>query len=119
MYCHCQCHILSLCVCAACKIPAVVSMMEMLRCIFHFFYFSSKKFRLFEQVLDRLVKPEVETVGHEVDQKSTLWRKLKQCCRTRWVEKVDSFDSFASLFDVVVYTLQEIAENKRDSIGYP
>ena len=32
---------------------------------------------------------------------------------------MDSFDSFASLFDVVVYMLQEMAENKRDSIRYP
>ena len=31
LYCHCQAHMLSLCVCAACKIPAVTSMMEMAR----------------------------------------------------------------------------------------
>jgi len=31
VYCHCQAHMLSLCVCAACKIPAVTSMMEMAR----------------------------------------------------------------------------------------
>ena len=87
------------------------------RYVFHFFDFSSKKFLLFEKVLDRLFKP--SAVGNEVDKESTFWRKLNQCCRTRWVEKVDSFDSFASLFDVVVETLQEIAENSRDSIGYP
>ncbi len=87
------------------------------RYVLHFFDFSSKKFLLFEEVLDRLFKP--TTVGNEVDKESTFWRKLKQCCRTRWVEKVDSFDSFASLFNVVVETLQEIAENRQDSIRYP
>ena len=33
IYCHCQAHALSLCVCAACKIPTVTSMMEMARYI--------------------------------------------------------------------------------------
>ena len=50
LYCHCQAHCLSLCVCASCKLPAITSMMELARYVYYFFELSPKRNKLFDEV---------------------------------------------------------------------
>ena len=40
-------------------------------------------------------------------------RKLKDCCRTRWIEKLDSFYIFTSLYKAIVVALSTVAFNGR------
>ena len=112
LYCHCQCHSLSLCVCSACKMPAILNMMAVVRSIFHFFDFSPKRHNLLIHNIDKMHK------GKEVDDIARR-EKLKNCCRTRWVEKVDSFETFSNLYHAVVETLFQISSNDHTSKGYP
>ena len=104
LYFHCQCHSLSLCVCFACKMPAVLNMMAVVRSIYHFFDLSPKRFSLLVSNIDKVYKGE----GKDDVAKR---EKLKNCCRTRWVEKADSFATFANLYHAVVETIYQISSN--------
>ena len=68
--CHCQAHILNLCIARACKITSVVVMMNKIRCIEFFGY--PKRMELLLKLTDESDIPNVEK------------KNLKDCCRTRW-----------------------------------
>ena len=97
-YCHCQCHSLSLCVCFSCKLLAVVNMMNKLRCVQEFFEYPKRAEELEKKIL--LLLPTEEKR-----------RKLKNCCRTRWLEKIESFDIFTEMYPAVVASLTYISTN--------
>ena len=98
IYCHCQSHSLSLCVCYACKMPVVVNMMNKIRCVEEFFSNSPKRTDLLCSMIDLHITGSQKT-------------KLKNCCRTRWVEKVDSFQIFSSLYPAILSSLSSVSEN--------
>ena len=54
--CHCQAHLLNLCVVSACKINSVV-MMNMLRCVQEFFDFP-KRLSLLLEMIDKCDRPQ-------------------------------------------------------------
>ena len=41
-------------------------------------------------------------------------KKLKDCCRTRWIEEVDSFDIFSLLFKAIILALSTVAMNENE-----
>ena len=96
----------------ACKMPDVLNMMAVVRSTSHFFDFSPKRFSLLVSNMDKVYKGE----GKDDVAKR---EKLKNCCRTRWVEKADSFATFANLYHAVVETIYQISSNDRNSEGYP
>jgi hypothetical protein len=63
-----------------------------------FFEYSPKKQTVHEKLID-------ETVNDE-----TSRTKLKQLCRTRWVEKHDAFSVFLDFFPAIVQTLEHFAK---------
>ena len=94
--CHCQAHILNLCIARACKITSV--MMNKIRCMQELFDYP-KRMELLLKLTDESDIPNVEK------------KKLKDCCRTRWVQRVDSFEIFLQMFKVVCRALNHISEN--------
>ena len=72
----CHCHLLNFCVVSACKINFVVVMMNKHRCVQDFFDFP-KRLSLLLEIIDACDPPQIKK------------KKLKDCCRTRWVQRVD------------------------------
>ena len=62
-----------------------------------FFAYSPKKQTVHEKLID-------ETANDE-----TSRTKLKQLCRTRWVERHDAFSVFLDFFPAIVQTLEHFA----------
>ena len=98
--CHCQAHLLNLCVVSACKINSVVVMMNKLRCVQEF----PKRLSLLSGMIDECDLPQIKK------------KRLKDCCRpTRWVQRVESFTIFLDLFKVICDALSHISENVGDN----
>ena len=77
MYVHCAAHRLNLCVVSACSIQAFKNAESYVGEIARFFSFSPKRQRLLEKAI-------------ETSSRTHKTRKLKDSCRTRWVERIDS-----------------------------
>ena len=75
-YMHCAAHQLNLAVVSACNIQAFKSAESTIGDIARFFQFSSKRQRLLDKALE------------ETSSKS---KKLKDFCRTRWIQRIDSY----------------------------
>ena len=90
-YTHCAAHQLNLAVVSACKVQAFRSAESTIGEIARFFKFSSKRQRLLDRALE-------ET--------SSKPKKLKDSCRTRWIERVDSYIVFHELLPAVLMTLR-------------
>ena len=77
-YFHCAAHRLNLAVVSACKNQAFMNVEAYIGDIARFFAFSPKRQRLFDKTMDKFL-PEAKA------------RKLKDACRTRWVQRIDSY----------------------------
>ena len=93
MYTHCAAHQL---IVAACKIQAFRNTESCIGEIARFFKFSPKRQRLFDKVMDSM-------------NTSPKAKKLKDACRTRWIERIDSYIVFLELIPSVNITLQAIS----------
>ena len=93
MYFHCSAHRLNLAVVSACKIPAFKNAEAYLGEIARFFGSSAKRQRLLDTAVDKMTTP-------------TKAKKLKDACRTRWVQRIDSYAVFEELLPAVHTTLQ-------------
>lgn len=101
----CCLHSLNLVICHACKISSIQNMMDSCRELFSFFDNSPKRQNFLEVVTDALA-PEVSK------------RKLKNLCKTRWIERHTAFEIFC-LYEYLVITLNEICDSSRDDRFYP
>ena len=90
---HCAAHHLNLAVVAACKIQAFNSAESYLGEIARFFNFSAKKQRLLDKAI-------------EASDSMPKAKKLKDACRTRWVESFDSHAVFLELLPAVHLSLE-------------
>lgn len=77
LYTHCAAHRLNLCVVKCCSIREVDNMMQTADAVAHFFINSPKRQVLLETRIDNLPR-----------------KKLKEMCRTRWVECHEAFTVF-------------------------
>ena len=90
IYVHCAAHRLNLAVVSACKIQAVKNVDAYIGEIARFFQFSPKRQLLLDKAIDKGCAP----------------KKLKDACRTRWIERIDSYTVFLELMPAVYMTLQ-------------
>ena len=96
IYSHCAAHQLNLAVVSACKIQAFQNTESCIGEMTRFFKFSAKRQRLLDRALD-IVTP----VTHA--------KKLKDACRTRWIQRIDSYTVFLELLPAVHTALEAIS----------
>ncbi len=93
LYHHCAAHRLNLAVLSACKILAFRNTESYIGEMARFFRFSGKRQRLLDKAIDS-VCPKAHA------------KKLKDNCKTRWIEHIDSYTIFLELLPAVHTTLQ-------------
>lgn len=96
----CAAHQLNRCVVMACTIPSVRNMMGTADQVVRFFEFSPRKQVVLEEQLD------IFTAS------ATSRSKLKELCRTRWVERHDAFAIFLELLPAISEALEIFAKHK-------
>lgn len=92
---HCQSHRLNLCVVKACSVPQIRNASGVVSEIAKFFNYSPKRQHFIEDVIES-VSPAAKKV------------KLKDLCRTRWVERIDSYLVFYDLYPAIMATMNAI-----------
>ena len=93
VYTHCAAHRLNLCVVKCCSIREVNNMMQTADKVACFFKYSPKRQLALEAWVDDFFPEEKR-------------KKLKEMCRTRWVERHEAFEVFSDLFLPVVCCLE-------------
>ena len=96
VYTHCAAHRLNLCIVKCCNICEINNMMQIADKIAHFFKYSPKRQRALEVWIDDLFPEEKR-------------KKVKEMCRTRWVERHEAFEVFSDLFLPIVCCLEKIS----------
>ncbi len=96
VYTHCAAHRLNLCVVKCCDIREVNNMMQTADAVARFFSNSPKRQLALETWVDNIFQDEKR-------------KKLKELCRTRWVERHEAFEIFSDLFLPTVSCLEAIA----------
>ena len=99
MYFHCAAHHLNLSVVSACSIQAFKNAESYVGEIARFFSFSAKRQRLLDKA--------IEAFNH-----TSKAKKLKDSCRTRWVERIDSYAVFLELFPALHTCLQAMGRSQ-------
>ena len=89
LYTHCFSHQLNLSIQKGCSIPSVRDMLESVKDICYFFKFSPPRL----EYLDRSIKKYFSCESTQA--------RLKDVCRTRWVERVKGLSQFEELFVAV------------------
>lgn len=106
LYTHCAAHRLNLCVVKCCSIREVSNMMETADKIARFFSNSPKR----QLSLERWI--------HDIFFEEEKRTKLKEMCRTRWVERHEAFEVFSDLYLPIVCCFEAISRStewNRDS----
>ena len=99
-YVHCAAHQLNLAVVSACSIQALRQAESTIGEVARFFKFSAKRQRLLDRALEG--KP----------------KKLKDACRTRWIQRIDAYAVFLELLLAIHTTLQAMASpNQFPNLG--
>ena len=96
LYIHCASHRLNLCVMQCCKISEVSNVMETVGSIARFFNNSPKRQIALEGWITSVFPTEEKR------------RKLKDLCRTRWIERHDAFDVFVDLYVAIVSCFEDL-----------
>lgn len=96
LYIHCAAHQLNLAIVSACRIQAFRNTESCIGEIARFFHYSAKRQRLLDKSICQAT-PEAKA------------KKLKDVCRTRWVQRTDSYVVFLELLPAVHMTMQAIA----------
>ena len=96
LYIHCASHQLNLAVMSACKIQAFKNVESCLGEISRLFSFSPKRQKLLDKAIVSL------------NDSSITAKKLKDGCRTRWVERIDLYATFLELLPAVVLAFEAI-----------
>ena len=91
VYTHCTAHVLNLCIVKAMSIVSVRNMIGTLKDIYLFFHASPKRQQQLEQRI------------------SGQKHKLKNLCKTRWVERQEALHTFADIYGAIVETFDHIS----------
>ena len=100
-YTHCHSHQLNLCIVKACSIPQIRNTGGLISEIAKIFNYSPKCQNFFERVI-------------EVEAPNESKKKLKDLCRTRWVQRIDSYTAFYDLYPSVIKTMEAIDTRSSD-----
>lgn len=95
-YTHCQSHQLNLCVVKACSIPQIRNASGVISEISKFFNYSPKRQHFFEHII-------------QIESPNETKTKLKDLCRTRWVQRIDSYTVFYDLYPCIIKTMEAIS----------
>jgi len=91
----CCLHSLNLVICHSSKIQAVKNMIDNCQQAFLYFHNSPKRQRFLEHIIQRLCPPTKKT-------------KINGLCKTRWVERHDTFSTILELYPYLVKTWEQI-----------
>ena len=92
-YTHCQAHQLSLCVVKACSVTPIKNATNIAK----FFSYSPKR--------QWFLESSMSSTG------SINKSKLKDVCKTRWIERVDSYSVFFELYSFIIQVMEDICCN--------
>lgn len=98
----CCLHSLNLAICHACEMRSIQNMLDTCRELYSFFDNSPKRQALLNMVIDVLAQGE------------TKKRRLKNLCKTRWVERHTTFQTIFDLYHYIVMALDEIYDPSDD-----
>ena len=98
-YTHCCSHRLNLVVAESCSIQDVRNVLDQIKELSFFFNFSEPH----QKMLDLSIE------NHAPD---CLKKKLKNVCRTRWVEQITGLDDFEDLYISIVFCLESVSINE-------
>ena len=104
LYTHCSCHRLNLAVVASCGEQRVRNLTTNIKEVSYFFNLLVPRKNCLE---DKILLYCTESLKH----------KLKDVCRTRWVERIEGMDVFEEFFVPVYYSLLVVKENN-DTVHY-
>ena len=104
VYHHCAAHRLNLAVVSACKIPAFKNTESYIGEMARFFQFSAKRQRLLDKAIDKACP-------------SARAKKLKDTCKTRWIQHIDSYAVFLELLSAVNMALQAMVGFDHPNLG--
>ena len=96
LYTHCQSHQLNLCIVKACSVPHIRNANGVISEIAKFFNYSPKRQRFFEHVIESVAPDEKK-------------KKMKDLCRTRWIQRIDTYVVFYDLYPAIVKTMESIS----------
>ena len=102
----CCLHSLNLVICHVCQIKSIQNMMDSCRELYSFFDNSPKRQVCLNAVIGAL-SPENKK------------RRLKNLCKTRWIERHSTFETIFDLYEYIVITLDEICDPTDDDRYYP
>ena len=105
IYVHCNSHRLNLAVGKSCTVSLVAHVMTKIKHISYFFNFSQKR----QQTLSMNIEKYCPT---------STYTKLKDVCRTRWVERITGLDLFQELYIAIYVTLEEMKLNLERWFNY-
>ena len=105
VYVHCNCHVLNLSIVKACSLPQIRNMAGNVTEVANFFNYSPKRQRLFEKVID-------------VNQTESHRQKLHDLCRTRWIERHLTYETFTELYQSIVDTLDVMLDEADNAEQY-
>ena len=88
-YIHCNAHVLNLAIVSSCSLPPIRNMAGNVMETAKFFNFSPKRQRLFEKVILK-------------NQPEARKQKLRDLCRTRWVQHHEAYEAFTELYPSVI-----------------
>ena len=98
IYTHCYSHRLNLAICDSCSVPLVRNAFMQIKELSYFFNLSDGRQMLLEKNVLKYC-PDSNKM------------KLKDVCRTRWIERVNGMDIFQELFVPIFFTLSEMGLN--------
>ncbi|XP_046861158.1 52 kDa repressor of the inhibitor of the protein kinase-like [Xenia sp. Carnegie-2017] len=98
IYTHCYSHRLNLAICNSCSVPFVRNVFSQIKELSYFFNLSDGR----QMLLSKAVEDYCPHSGKS---------KLKDVCRTRWIERIDGLDIFQELFLPIFHTLTEMSHN--------
>ena len=93
LYTHCFSYRLNLVICASCTVLSVRNTMDHIKDISYFFNLSQPRQQMLEKNITELCPESKKT-------------RLKDVCRTRWVDRIIGLDQFEELFVSIANTLR-------------
>ena len=98
IYIHSHSHRLNLVVAGSCNIQIVRNVLDQIKKLSYFFNYSEPR----QKILDAC---------NENYAPNSSKKKLKDVCRTRWVERITGLDDFEELFIPIVFCLEQMSLN--------
>jgi hypothetical protein len=98
IYTHCYSHRLNLSILGSCSVQCVKNALEQVKEVANFFNSSDTRQLMLESNISSYCS-------------DSLKKRLKSACKTRWVERIESLDTFEELFVAIAMTLEEMELN--------